>query len=188
MPNWVPLHNHSTFSLLDGVSKPKQIAERCLELGYNACGISDHGSISGAIQFLTKMKEKGIKPILCSEIYLSEQDPTIKTPETRKLTHLPIFAKNLRGWKNLIKITSFSHHKDHHYYHPRINLEKLGEMAGGDLVCFSGHPGSDLSNAMFINPQQAYSKTNYKEVRTIGKYIHEDWEERIKKEAYRYMD
>ena len=58
MANWCPLHVHSHFSLLDGLSKPYQIADRCVELGYSACALTDHGTISGAIDFVSEVKKK----------------------------------------------------------------------------------------------------------------------------------
>ena len=73
-----PLHLHTHYSLLDGLSKPSQVAERCEELGYAACAVTDHGPISGAVSFVRAMRDKDIKPILGCEFYLSQQDATIK--------------------------------------------------------------------------------------------------------------
>ena len=62
--NWTPLHLHTHYSLLDGLSKPEQVAARCSELGYDSCAVTDHGTIAGAVSFTKAMKDKGIKPIL----------------------------------------------------------------------------------------------------------------------------
>ena len=64
MKNYSALHVHSHYSLMDGLSKPLQIADRCKEVGITSCAITDHGSISGAVQFFSAMKKQGIKPIL----------------------------------------------------------------------------------------------------------------------------
>jgi DNA polymerase-3 subunit alpha len=87
MKNYIPLHVHSHYSLLDGLSKPKQIARRCKKIGVKSCAITDHGSISGAVQIHQTLKSNGIKPILGCELYLSFDDSNIKTPENSKLTH-----------------------------------------------------------------------------------------------------
>lgn len=186
MDDFVSLHNHSHFSLLDGVSKPKQIAKRCNELGYKAFGLTDHGNIGCAVQFVSAMKKAGIKPILGCELYMCKHDPKIQTKENRALCHLPVLAKNLEGWKNLIKISSFTHQKEHFYHKPRIDLENLSNLAAGNIIAFSGHPGSDLANSVFADPKGAYSQSNYDEV--VDNYVHPDWDKRIRAQAYLHMD
>ena len=105
---WVPLHLHSHYSLLDGLSKPSQIAERCESLGYTSCALTDHGTISGAVSFVKAMKDKGIKPILGCELYLSQDSATIQDKENRTLSPLVVLAKNKEGWSDLISIVSRS--------------------------------------------------------------------------------
>ena len=65
-------------SLLDGLAKPDQIVYRCVELGYTSCALTDHGSISGAVQFMTECNKKGIKPILGAEFYCTEDLASVK--------------------------------------------------------------------------------------------------------------
>jgi len=103
---WTPLHLHTHYSLLDGLSKPSQVAERCSSLGYTSCAITDHGTISGAVAFTQAMKKKNIKPILGCEFYLSQQDCKVKSEENRSLSHLCVLAKNKKGWNNLIQAVS----------------------------------------------------------------------------------
>ena len=69
--NWTPLHLHTHYSLLDGLSKPSQVADRCSELGYKSCAITDHGTIAGAVAFTKACQNKNIKPVLGCEFYLS---------------------------------------------------------------------------------------------------------------------
>ena len=95
--SWTPLHLHSHYSLLDGLSRPSQIASRCSELGHASCALTDHGTISGAVAFTQAMKDKNIKPILGCEFYLSQESATIKSPENRGLSHLCVLAKNKKG-------------------------------------------------------------------------------------------
>ena len=84
MKKYIPLHVHSHYSLLDGLSKPSQIGKRCQDIEASACAITDHGNIAGSVQFYKTMKEKGIKPILGCEIYLCSGSPKEKTKENSK--------------------------------------------------------------------------------------------------------
>jgi len=146
--NYIPLHCHSMFSLLDGLSKPEQIAQRCKEIGASACALTDHGNIAGAIKFYSAMKNAGIKPILGCELYICEQSPAIKEKENRSLSHFIILAKNYQGWKDLIKIISESNKPEYYYHKPRLNLETLGELNSGNLLAITGHLGSTLADAI----------------------------------------
>jgi len=155
MNPYIPLHVHSHFSLLDGLSKPHQIADRCLSIGVSSCALTDHGTISGAVQFYQAMRSKNIKPILGCELYISEQNSSIKTKENSKLGHLVVLAKNFKGWKNLIKIVSATNHKDNFYHKPRISFDKLAEIVDGNLIAFCGHLGSCLANKLLSQPNDS---------------------------------
>ena len=153
MKNYIPLHVHSHYSLLDGLSKPKQIAIRCKKIGVKSCAITDHGSISGAVQIHQTLKSSGIKPILGCELYLSFDDSSIKTPENSKLTHFLVLAKNLEGWKNLIRIVSESNNPNNYYRKPRLSVNKLQEIVKGkNLIAFCGHMGSYIPDIIANNP------------------------------------
>jgi len=141
--SFVNLHNHSHFSLLDGLSKPNQIAERCAELGQTACAITDHGSISGAVSFIKECNKKNIKSIIGCEFYCTELDSTIKDKDNL-VSHQIILAKNLKGWKKLIQLVSKSNDKDRFYYKPRIDVGMMKEFCDENLISFSGHLGSTL--------------------------------------------
>lgn len=143
---YIPLHVHSHYSLLDGLSKPDQIAERCKELGISACAITDHGNICGAIQFYQKMKKAKIKPILGIELYICSQDATIQTKENSELSHMVILCKNLKAWKTLIQIVSKSNSAEYFYYKPRLSLDNLSAFDCKDFICITGHPGSVIAD------------------------------------------
>lgn len=150
MQNYIPLHCHSHYSLLDGLSKPQDIANRCSKLDIVACAITDHGSISGNIQFYKTMKSNKIKPILGSELYISHQDSSIKDKANSKLSHLVVLAKNINGWKNLIKITSSANLSDNFYHKPRLDINRLASLVKkGDLIAMAGHPGSYLADKIY---------------------------------------
>jgi DNA polymerase-3 subunit alpha len=141
--NFIALHAHSHFSILDGLSQPKQMAERCAELEMPACAITDHGSISGAADFMTQCKKKNIKSILGCEFYVTELDATLKDKDNF-VSHQVILAKNFKGWQKLIQLVSASNDKDRFYYKPRIDLNMMREICDDNLISFSGHLGSTL--------------------------------------------
>lgn len=142
IPKW------SHYSLLDGLSKPEQIANRCSKIGTPACAITDHGSISGTVQFYQKLQKQNIKPILGCELYISNDSATIQTKENSKLSHLVVLAKNYDGWKTLIKIVSASNHPNNFYHKPRLSFKQLSEFLDGNLIAISGHLGSSLSRSI----------------------------------------
>lgn len=145
------------YSLLDGLSKPKDIANRCIEIGVKACAITDHGNIAGAIKFYSTMKDAGIKPILGCELYICDQDPTIKDNTNKKLSHFIVLAKNLQGWKNLIRLVSESNSPDFFYFKPRLNLERLKTYCDGNLIGICGHLGSYLADKILDDNNELVS-------------------------------
>jgi DNA polymerase-3 subunit alpha len=145
----------SHYSLLDGLSKPEQIASRCYDLGFNSCALTDHGSISGCVQFYQELVKKQIKPILGCEIYICEQNSTIKTTENSKLSHFLLLAKNLSGWKKLISIISHTNESNRFYHKPRISLLELASILDTNIIGMCGHLGSTLSNILQANPDDA---------------------------------
>lgn len=158
--NYIPLHCHSMFSLLDGLSKPEQMAERCKEINAAACALTDHGNIAGAVKFYLAMKKAGIKPILGCELYICDQSPSVKEKENRNLSHFIVLCKNLKGWQDLIKIVSESNRPEHYYHKPRLDLKTLAKLDTGNLVVITGHLGSTLADTILDN----YSlKENWKQ-------------------------
>ena len=140
---------------MDGLSKPAQIAARCQALGLTSCAITDHGSISGAVQFYKSLKAKNIKPILGCELYISGEDSIIKNKENSKLTHFIVLAKNKQGWHNLISLVSESNNKDNFYHKPRLSFDKLAPYLDGNILGFCGHLGSTLSYKLSQDPDNA---------------------------------
>ena len=183
--SWVPLHLHTHYSLLDGLSKPSQVADRCSEFGYSACAVTDHGTISGAVAFTKAMQQKNIKPIIGCEFYLSQQSCKLQDKSNRQLSHLVVLAKNHQGWLNLIQATSRSNDEDIFYFKPRLDLETLGEYTNGNLLAFSGHLGSDLANIIFSDYKSAYKASTEEEVK---EHIDPDWESKVLNKANLYKD
>ncbi len=108
--SFVPLHNHSDYSLLDGASQLPAMVERAKELGMPALALTDHGVMYGAIELLKLCKQAGIKPIIGNEMYVINgalDDPN--PPKKVRRYHLVVLAKNAVGYRNLVKLTSISH-------------------------------------------------------------------------------
>lgn len=148
--------SESHYSLLDGLSKPNQIAQRCLTIGAKSCAITDHGTIAGAVQFHNTMTSNGIKPILGCEIYLCNDSSLIKDKSNKFLSHFILLAKNYNGWKSLIKIISASNSPDRFYHKPRLSISELSEYLDGNIIGFCGHLGSYLHNLIkFSKPEDA---------------------------------
>jgi DNA polymerase III subunit alpha len=144
--NYIPLHTHTHYSLLDGLSKPEQIAAKCAKFDMKSCAITDHGSICGAIQFYQKLKKQNIKPILGIELYICANDSSIKEKDNAKLSHMLLLAKNINGWKELIKMVSQSNHPSRFYHKPRLSLDDLAQYNSSNFICMTGHTGSVIAN------------------------------------------
>jgi DNA polymerase-3 subunit alpha len=183
MSGWVPIHVHSDASLLDGLSKPKQIIERCKELGYHATAITDHGVLTSVPAILAGAEKAKMKGIAGCEFYLCQQDATIRTKENGKLSHLCVLAKSLKGWKNLMRASSASFRPEHSYRKQRLDLDKLASFSEGEFICFSGHLGSDMANICFDEPRLAYTAKTYDEARGM---VSAAWRERVLGMAQRY--
>ena len=106
MENFVHLHLHTEYSLLDGAARIKKLAKILKERGAPACAITDHGNMYGAVKFFEACKENGIKPIIGTEFYVVE-DLTYKQGKPNP-AHLIILAKNDTGYHNLLKLSSIA--------------------------------------------------------------------------------
>ncbi len=135
MSDFVHLHIHSEFSLLDGAIRIKDLPVRAKELGMKAIAITDHGVMYGVIDFYKACKKEGIKPIIGCEVYVATKSRFDKGPEDKKYNHLILLAKNNQGYKNLSKLVSIGF-IDGYYYKPRIDLEVLEKYSEG-LICLS---------------------------------------------------
>src|SRR5687767_15262079 len=109
MADFVHLHNHSEYSLLDGLSRVGPMVERAKELGMDAIALTDHGALYGAIRFYKACAEAGIKPIIGCEIYIAPGSRLDKSAEEKDYHHLILLAKDMTGYKNLMKLVSIAH-------------------------------------------------------------------------------
>ena len=138
--NFVHLHVHSDYSLLDGCCRIDRLMDRAVELGMPAVALTDHGNLYGAIEFYNTAKAKGIKPLIGCELYLVETSRLEKhgrsDDDGKTIFHLGLLAKNLTGYQNLLKLVSDAHLKGF-YYKPRTDLDTLAKHAEG-LIGFTG--------------------------------------------------
>eukprot|EP01035_Chromulina_nebulosa_P037748 gene37749-50958_t len=138
--NFVHLHVHSDYSLLDGACRIDRLMDRAVALGMPALALTDHGNLFGAIDFYNTAKSKGIKPLVGCELYLvttSRLEKHGRSDEDGKtMFHLGLLAKNLTGYQNLLKLVSDAHLRGF-YYKPRTDLETLAKYANG-LIGFTG--------------------------------------------------
>ena len=139
--NFVHLHNHTHYSLLDGLAKIKEFVAEAKKQNMNSLAITDHGNMYGAIEFYQECKKQGIKPIIGEEFYLARRKMEDKQPGIdSKSYHLILLAKNNIGYKNLLKLTSLAHIKGF-YYKPRIDWETLTKYSEGliaSTACMQG--------------------------------------------------
>lgn len=128
------LHLHTEYSLLDGANKLSNLVSRVKELGMTSVAMTDHGNMFGAIDFYKQMKEAGLKPIIGMEGYI-HNGATLDDKTTRQRFHVCLYAKNKKGYENLMYLSSKAF-IDGFYYFPRINKQELREHSEG-IICSS---------------------------------------------------
>ena len=147
--DFVHLHNHTHYSLLDGLQKIPQLIDRVEALGQSSVAITDHGTLSGSIEFYKLCRARGIKPIIGLETYVAPRKHTDKnSAEDRNPYHLTLLAKNNQGYKNLMKLSTIAS-LDGFYYKPRVDHDLLEKYSEGLIVlsgCLGGELGKLISN------------------------------------------
>lgn len=145
--DYVHLHNHTHHSLLDGLTKVTELVERVKSLGMEAVAMTDHGTMSGTIEFYKAAKDGGIKPIIGMEAYVASRSRHDRDPAKDKARyHLIILAMNDVGYKNLMTLSSKAN-LEGMYYKPRIDHELLEQYHEGLIIlsaCASGEVGENL--------------------------------------------
>src|SRR3989344_7674737 len=142
--DFVHLHVHSHYSLLDGLSKVPDLVSKAKTQGAIALALTDHGVMYGAIEFYQECRKAGIKPIVGNEIYVTQgqiTDRELKRGE-KNFYYLTLLAKNYAGYVNLMRLTTEAHLRGF-YYRPRVDHATLTKYAK-DLVCLSGCLWSEL--------------------------------------------
>lgn len=153
MANFVHLHCHSEYSLLDGLGKIPDLLARAKQFGMNALAITDHGSMYGVVKFYLHAREIGIKPIIGVEVYQATRSRFDKQQGLDSdQFHLVLLAENNIGYKNLIKLVTHAH-LEGFYYKPRIDLSILHDHSEG-LICLSGCLNGEIPHLLITNQDQ----------------------------------
>ena len=150
MSKFVHLHVHTEYSLLDGLSRITNLISHVKSLGMDSVAMTDHGTMYGAIEFFKEAKKQEIKPIIGMEGYMTSTVPHTERGEKAKQNyHLLMLAKNLEGYKNLMKLTSIAH-TEGFYYKPRFDRETLKKYSRG-LIVTSACPLGEIGQALITN-------------------------------------
>ncbi len=161
--SFVHLHLHTEYSLLDGASRPEELAKRVAALGMPACAITDHGNMFGAVEFYNAMKKEKVKPIIGCEMYVAYGSRLDKAgveeqqADAGSNNHLIVLAANNEGYRNLVKLVSAGY-TEGFYYKPRIDKELLREHRQGLIVlssCLKGEVSQNLANGNYSKAKDA---------------------------------
>ncbi|MBC7529795.1 MAG: DNA polymerase III subunit alpha [Chthonomonadaceae bacterium] len=148
--DFVHLHCHSEFSLLDGANRLNHLIARAAELEMPALAMTDHGVMYGVADFYSKCKDKGVKPILGVEAYVAPRSHKSKEPKLDQAAyHQVLLARNNEGYKNLLKLTTIAA-MEGFYYKPRIDRELLQQYGSG-LIATTACLGSEINSALMKN-------------------------------------
>lgn len=152
--DFVHLHLHTEYSLLDGLARIKDLTKKIKELGQSAVAVTDHGAMYGAIHFFNACKNEGVKPIIGMEAYVAKNsrfDKQVKMGSDQ--FHLTILAENFTGYQNLMRLTSLAHIEGFSYK-PRIDFELLKKHHQG-LIITSGCMSSQFNRLLLNNKDEA---------------------------------
>ena len=145
--DYVHLHNHTHYSLLDGLTKIPELVDFVKKDGMEAVAVTDHGTMSGLVELYKTCHDKGIKPILGLEAYVAARKMTDKDPaHDKQRFHITLLAQNNQGFENLCRIMSNAEEYGK-YYKPRTDHDELEKYSEG-IVCLSGCMGSEISEAI----------------------------------------
>ena len=163
--DYVHLHNHSHYSLLDGLSKIPSMLDHAQSLGMEAIALTDHGTLSGSVEFYKEATARNIKPIIGMETYVASRTHLDKdASKDKQYYHLILLAMNNTGYQNLMRLSTIAN-LDGFYYKPRIDhdlLEKYGEGLIVLSACIGGEVGDALRQGQYAQAKKA--ATWYKKV------------------------
>lgn len=157
--NFVHLHVHTQYSLLDGMIRLEELFKKVKEYEMPAIAMTDHGNMFGAIDFYQQALKNGIKPIIGCELYVAPGKRTDKTPSVagENARHLVILVKDKQGYQNLMKLTSLAHIEGF-YYRPRVDKELLRQCSAGLIAssaCLHGEIASHIVRGNMVEARKA---------------------------------
>lgn len=189
--DFVHLHNHTQYSLLDGLTKVPALISHVKNMGMDAIAMTDHGTLSGVVEFYTEAKEAGIKPIIGLEAYVAPRKYTDKeAAKDKQYFHLILIAMNNQGYKNLMRLSTISH-TEGFYYKPRIDRDLLKKYSEGLIVlsgCINGEFGDAIRQGQIDQATQAakwykdvFGDRYYIEIQDHGHPEHTSaWDEQVR--------
>lgn len=168
---YVPLHLHSEYSLLDGAIRLKDLCKFAKENDMPAVAVTDHGVMYGAIDFYKTAKECGVKPLIGCEFYVYDGELSEKNSSKTRLNHLVLIAKDKQGYANLVKLVSVAHCEGF-YYKPRVNFELIKQYHEG-LICTSACVQGEVADLILHKELKKAKETaqKYKELFKDDYYI-----------------
>src|SRR4051795_10910984 len=167
MSQFVHLHLHTDYSLLDGACDVEKLCEHVHHLGMPAVAMTDHGNIFGAVHFVNAAHKHGVKPIVGCELYVCKKDDHRAAPEGDTYNHLLVLAENEEGYRNLVKITSEASLHGF-YYKPRVSKNFLAEHSRG-LIALSGCLKGEFSERLMEGKYDASKKAAGEYAEIFGK-------------------
>ncbi|NOZ60528.1 MAG: DNA polymerase III subunit alpha [Calditrichaeota bacterium] len=167
MAEFIHLHNHTSYSLLDGACRISDIIETCKAFNMDAFAITDHGNMFGAINFYMELKKADLKPIIGAEVYIapgSRLDKTKSDKQKDTSYHLVLLAKNFEGYQNLMELVSIGF-LEGFYYKPRIDKDTLRKHSSG-LIAMSACMSGEIARKIRNNDMQAAERAalEYREI------------------------
>lgn len=163
---YVPLHLHSEYSLLDGAIRLKELCAFAKENNMPAVAMTDHGVMYGAIDFYRTAKDAGVKPLVGCEVYVYQGELSEKVQSKNHLNHLVLLAKDKQGYANLVKLVSIAH-CDGFYYKPRVNFELIKKYSKG-LICLSACVAGEVAD-LILNQELAQAKERAQQYKDLFK-------------------
>ncbi len=168
--DFVHLHVHSEYSLLDSTNTLRGLVEKTKELGMSAIALTDHGNVRGAVEFYQEAQRVGVKPIIGCELYVAPGSRRQKRGHNQgkeKYFHLVVLAKDNRGYQNLVKLSSRAF-TEGFYYKPRVDTELLEEYSEG-LIGLSGCKSGELPKKLLQEDHEGAVEAGEKYARIFGK-------------------
>jgi DNA polymerase-3 subunit alpha len=181
--DFVHLHLHSEYSLLDGACRIDDLIKKAVSLDMPAIGLTDHGVMYGSMEFYMKCKKAGVKPIVGCEVYVANRSRLQR--ESHKIdgsNHLVLLARNETGYKNLIKLVSLAS-TEGFYYKPRVDKEILDKYSEG-LICLSACLGGEVPEHCLNNALEkaVYAASEYREIFGAENYYLEVQDHQLSKQ------
>jgi DNA polymerase III subunit alpha len=168
--NFVHLHLHSEYSILDGACRVSEILQRCEDFGMRSCALTDHGALFGAVEFYQAALKRGIKPIIGCELYVARESRFTRGGRSGNYNHFLVLCENEEGYHNLCRLSTLGYLEGFHYK-PRVDDDLLAKYSAGIIAtsaCLAGaipqalmNDDWDTANALIEKYVAIYGKENF---------------------------